>query len=169
MCGGNRFHFSKKLECWSALNRSSRVGEGERYVGWAKEASGSSHGGTVSSRRWWTKGSRHCGGGRSWFASVKGAETGPGTVNCCARASQGSGVEAGVSDSMTSRDTRSSRPEEVPSKAPGSRSATPANGKTGGHFPRYVLPWKTYQRRAACQRGSSRHGPWHRYCELDRP
>ena len=59
MCGGKRFQVSRKLERWSALNRSSRVGEGERYVGWAKEASDSSHGGTVSSRRFLTKGSRH--------------------------------------------------------------------------------------------------------------
>ena len=33
ICGGKRFHVPRKLELWSALNRSSRVGEGERYVG----------------------------------------------------------------------------------------------------------------------------------------
>ena len=33
-----------------------------------------------------------------------------------------------MSDRMASRRTRSSRLEEVPSKTPGSKSATPANG-----------------------------------------
>ena len=130
MCDGKRFHVCRKLERWSVLNRSSRGVEGARYVVWAKEASDSSHGGIVSSRRRCMKGSRHCGGGRSWSASMEGAVTGPGTVKCCARSAQGSGVGAGESDRMASNGTRSSGPEEVPSKAPGSKSATPANGMT---------------------------------------
>ena len=51
MFGGKRFHVRTELERWSVVDRSTRAGEGARYVGWAKEASDSSHGGTVSSRR----------------------------------------------------------------------------------------------------------------------
>ena len=59
---------------------------------------------------------------------MEGAATGPGTVRCCARGSQGSGLGAGVSDGMICRGTRSSGPQQVPIKAPGSKSVTPANG-----------------------------------------
>ena len=130
ICGGKRFHVRRKPERWSTLNRSSTAVEGAWYVGWAKEASDSSHGGIVLSRRWRMKGSRHCGEGRGWSASMEGAVTGPGTVKCCARSAQGSGVGARVSDRIASRGARSNGLGEVPSKVPGSKSATPANGIT---------------------------------------
>ena len=52
MCGDKRFHICRKIERWSALNRSSRTGEGGRSIGWADEGANLSHVGTVSSRRW---------------------------------------------------------------------------------------------------------------------
>ena len=48
---GKRFHVYRKLDRWSALNRSSRAGEGERSIGGANEAADSSLIGAVSSRR----------------------------------------------------------------------------------------------------------------------
>ena len=74
------------------------------------------------------KESRHYGGVRSWSASMEGTVTGPGTVKRFARSAQGSGLGTRVSNRMASKGTRSRGLEEVPNKAPASKSATPANG-----------------------------------------
>ena len=62
MYDGKQFHKCRKVVRWSVLNRSSRAGEGERLAGGAEETVTYSCVGAVSPGRWWTKGSRHCGG-----------------------------------------------------------------------------------------------------------
>ena len=77
-----------------------------------------------------------------------------------------------MSDRMASEGTRSSGPEEVSeevsSKAPGSKSATPANGMTCRPFSPIYSSWKNCLPRAAYRRDSSRQGPGRHYAELTR-